>query len=63
MKFNYICPVCGSEELYKGNLESFKSDSDTYLQHYTCLICDADIYLSFELTNIIVKGERDEKVF
>ena len=58
MKFNYICPACGSEELYKGNLESFKSDdSDTYLQHYTCLICDADIYLSFELTNIIVKEQ------
>lgn len=52
MKFNYICPKCGSEELYKGLVEE---KNDAWVRHYVCLECDADIYLKYELTEIKVK--------
>lgn len=52
MKFNRICPKCGSEELYKGLIEETE---EAWVQHFTCLECDADIYLKYELTKIEVE--------
>lgn len=53
MKFNYICPKCGSEELYKGLIEE---EDGVWVQHFTCLECDIDIYLKYELTEIEFEG-------
>ena len=52
MKFNYICPNCGSEELHKGLLEETENGFE---QHYVCLECDADLYLDFELSKVRIE--------
>ncbi len=53
MKFNRICPKCGSEELYKGLIEETE---EAWVRHYTCLECDTDIYLKYKLAEIEFEG-------
>ena len=52
MSFEYKCPNCDSEDLHRGILQETEKGFE---QHYTCLECDADLYLEFELSKVRIE--------